>query len=226
MFEHYTEKARRVIFFARYEASQFGSDRIETEHILLGLLREDKELAARFFSRLTTIDALRKEIEGRIVVHKRESIAVELALAPSAKRALDYAIDESKKLNQDYLGTEHLLLGLLREDKSMAGEILYEQGLRLDAIREELRRSPHRAANTRNAVMDKFEQSLHILKEHRVIGEDEIQLETKMLRDVLPFQALLNVLARKGVITADEFKSLSLRSKDGEATDSSKAADE
>ena len=69
MFEKYTEKARRVIFFARYEASQLGSRCIETEHILLGLLREDKALTSRFFPRAdTTIDGIRKEIEGRTSV--------------------------------------------------------------------------------------------------------------------------------------------------------------
>ena len=74
MFERYTEKARRVIFFARYEASQFGAAQIEAEHILLGLIREDKHLTTRFFSRSQgTVESIRKEIEGRTILRERIS---------------------------------------------------------------------------------------------------------------------------------------------------------
>ena len=71
MFERYTEKARRVIFFARYEASQFGSPYIETEHLLLGLLREDKALANRFLRSHAAVESIRKQIEGHTTVAKR-----------------------------------------------------------------------------------------------------------------------------------------------------------
>jgi ATP-dependent Clp protease ATP-binding subunit ClpC len=142
MFERYTEKARRVIFFARYEASQFGAPAIEPEHLLLGLMREDKTLTARFLARAqTSLEAIRKEIEGRAPLREKISTSVELPLAPETKRVLAYAHEESDRLQHRHIGTEHLLLGLLREERSMAAEILYERGLKLHAVREEISRS-------------------------------------------------------------------------------------
>lgn len=141
MFERYTEKARRVIFFARYEASQFGAPAIEPEHLLLGLMREDKTLTARFFPRAqVSIESIRKEIEGRTLLREKISTSVELPLAPETKRVLAYAHEESDRLQHRHIGTEHLLLGLLREERSMAAEILYERGLRLNAVRDEIAR--------------------------------------------------------------------------------------
>ncbi|HKQ04593.1 MAG TPA: Clp protease N-terminal domain-containing protein, partial [Blastocatellia bacterium] len=142
MFERYTEKARRVIFFARYEASQFGAQAIDAEHILLGLLREDKQLTQKFFrSPHSTVESIRKEIEGRTPLRDKVSASVDLPLSVSAKRVLSFAADESERLQHRHIGTEHLLLGILREDKSIAAEILYERGLRLNQIREDLMRA-------------------------------------------------------------------------------------
>jgi len=141
MFERYTEKARRVIFFARYEASQFGSPYIETEHLLLGLLREDKALTNRFLRSHASIESIRKQIEGRTTIREKVSTSVDLPLSQECKRVLAYAAEEAERLSHKHIGTEHLLLGLLREDKSFAAEILHERGLRLSAIREELSRA-------------------------------------------------------------------------------------
>jgi len=143
MFERYTERARRVIFFARYEASQFGSPYIETEHILLGLLREDKMLANRFLRPGTFTDALRKQIEKRITLRKKVSTSVDLPLSDPSKYVLAYAAEESERLGHKHIGTEHLFLGLLREEKSFAVELLHEHGVRLSAVREQLARVPH-----------------------------------------------------------------------------------
>src|SRR4051812_3016394 len=141
MFERCTEKARRVIFFARYEASQFGAPAIEPEHLLLGLMREDKTLTARFLARAqTSLEAIRKEIEGRAPLREKISTSVELPLAPETKRVLAFAHEESDRLQHRHIGTEHLLLGLLREERSMAAEILYDRGLRVNAVREEVSR--------------------------------------------------------------------------------------
>src|SRR6195256_1814224 len=147
MFERYTEKARRVIFFARYEASQFGAPAIEPEHLLLGLMREDKTLTGRFFPRAqVSIESIRKEIEGRTLLREKISTSVELPLAPETKKVLQYAHEESDRLQHRHIGTEHLLVGLLREERSMAAEILYERGLRLNAVRDEIaRQSGHDA---------------------------------------------------------------------------------
>src|SRR5579875_1240456 len=141
MFEKYTEKARRVIFFARYEASQFGSSYIETEHLLLGLLREDKALTNRFLRSHTSIESIRKQIEGRTTIREKVSTSVDLPLSQECKRVLAYAAEEAERLSHKHIGTEHLLMGLLREEKSFAAEILHERGLRLSALREELNRA-------------------------------------------------------------------------------------
>src|SRR3989454_6516506 len=141
MFERYTEKARRVIFFARYEASQFGAPAIEPEHLLLGLMREDKTLTGRFFPRAQiSIESIRKEIEGRTLLREKISTSVELPLAPETKRVLHYAHEESDRLQHRHIGTEHLLHGLLREERAMAAQILFERGLRLAAVRDDIAR--------------------------------------------------------------------------------------
>jgi ATP-dependent Clp protease ATP-binding subunit ClpC len=141
MFERYTEKARRVIFFARYEASQFGSPYIETEHLLLGLLREDKALATRFLRSHAAIESIRKQIEAHTTVREKVSTSADLPLSHECKRVLAYGAEEAERLNHKHIGTEHLLLGLLREEKCFAAEILHERGLRLSQVREEIARS-------------------------------------------------------------------------------------
>ena len=140
MFERYTEKARRVIFFARYEASQFGSPYIETEHLLLGLLREDKALTNRFLRSHASIESIRKQIEAHTTIREKVSTSVDLPLSNECKRVLAFAAEEAERLGHKHIGTEHLLLGLLREEKCFAAEILAERGLKLSQIREELSR--------------------------------------------------------------------------------------
>lgn len=168
MFERYTEKARRVIFFARYEASQFGAHAIEPEHLLLGLMREDKTLTGRFFPRAQlSIESIRKEIEGRTLLREKISTSVELPLAPETKRVLAFAHEESDRLQHRHIGTEHLLLGLLREERSMAAEILYERGLRLNAVRDEIaRQSGHDARSTQK------KDTPHLVEFSRDLTED------------------------------------------------------
>jgi ATP-dependent Clp protease ATP-binding subunit ClpC len=146
MFERYTEKARRVIFFARYEASQFGSPYIETEHLLLGLLREDKALTNRFLRSHTAVEAIRKQIEEHTTVRERTSTSVDLPLGNESKRVLAYAAEEAERLAHKHIGTEHVLLGLMREEKCFAAEMLRERGIRLDMTREEIARATPDAA--------------------------------------------------------------------------------
>jgi uncharacterized protein (TIGR02246 family) len=138
MFERYTEKARRVIFFARYEASQYGSPTIETEHLLLGLLREDHALASRLLKNFGSGEAIRSEIEGRITRGERISTSVEMPLSAECKRILNQAAEEAERLACKHVGTEHLLLGLLREEGCLAAQILKNRGLQLAKLREEI----------------------------------------------------------------------------------------
>jgi uncharacterized damage-inducible protein DinB len=149
MFERYTEKARRVIYFARYEASNYGSPYIETEHLLLGLLREDKMLTNRFLRSQAATESIRKQIDDRTTIREKVSTSVDLPLSNECKRALAYAAEEAQRLSHRHIGTEHLLLGLLREDKCFAAEILQERGLQVPAIREELQRMTHENARRR-----------------------------------------------------------------------------
>lgn len=145
MFERYTERARRVVFFARYEASQFGDREIGDVHLLLGLLREDMGLLYRLLSKPTesgtdkqgTIDGLRRKIEDQIGP-PRPGVAtsVDIPLASSSKRILAYAAEEADRTNQRHIGSEHLLLGILRERGCLAASILNNEGIELAAARE------------------------------------------------------------------------------------------
>jgi len=137
MFERYTERARRVIFFARYEASQFGSETIETEHLLLGLVREDN-----FCEAVAGVkpESIRKEIERRVTVHEKIPTSIDLPLSNECRRILSHAAEEAARMHHGYIGTEHLLLGILREERSLAAEILREKGVTIEAARERLAR--------------------------------------------------------------------------------------
>src|SRR5258705_79745 len=138
MFERYTERARRVLFFARYEASQLGSISIETERLLLALIREGKGLTSRIFARShLSLENIRKEIEGRTVFREKVSTSVEIPFSAETKRVLQFAAEEADRLLHNYIGTEHLLLGILREERSVAASILMEKGRRLTSVRED-----------------------------------------------------------------------------------------
>ena len=141
MFEKYTEKARRVIFFGRYEASQFGGRCIETEHLLLGLLREDKSLTNRFLREPTPVEAIRKQIEACTIAGEKVSTSVDMPLSDESRRVLNHAAEEAERLSHKHIGTEHLLLGLLREGSCFAARILNEHGVHLSAVREDLARA-------------------------------------------------------------------------------------
>ncbi len=144
MFERYTEKARRVIFFARFEASQYGSPFIESEHLLLGLLREDQALARFVFGSPWSIDPIRKEVESHITTGKRILTSVEVPLTGECKRILILAAEEAELLQHRHIGTEHLLLGMLREEKCLAARILLGRGLEIRTIRAKLAQSTPR----------------------------------------------------------------------------------
>ncbi|HEX3144666.1 MAG TPA: ATP-dependent Clp protease ATP-binding subunit [Pyrinomonadaceae bacterium] len=192
MFERYTEKARRVIFFARYEASQFGAPAIEPEHLLLGLMREDKTLTGRFFPRAQiTIEAIRREIESRTLLRERIPTSVELPLAPETKRVLHYSHEESDRLQHRHIGTEHLLLGLLREERSMAAQILFDRGLRLAAVRDEIARQTGADARQRKDIP-------HLLEFSRDLTEDahNDRLDPLIGRDP-EIERLIQILCRR-----------------------------
>lgn len=142
MFERYTEKARRVIFFARYEASQYGSPYIETEHLLLGLLRENKAVAKQFLHSEAGVESIRKQIEAQMTVREKMSTSVALPLSQGCKQVLAFAAEEAERLSHKHIGTAHLLLGLLREQSCNAAVLLVAEGVSLEAVRAQFRSGP------------------------------------------------------------------------------------
>ncbi len=134
VFERYAERAKRAIYFARHEASQLGGDSIEPEHLLLGLLRElPPPLAARL--RLS-IDRIRTEVRGRALLRDSVSTTVGMPLSAESKRVLEHARKEADRLSHQSVGTEHLLLGILREPGSAAAQMLARQNVRASVVRE------------------------------------------------------------------------------------------
>ena len=138
MFEKYNEKARRALFFARYEASKLGSKVIESEHILLGILREGEDVTREIFARFNVKpDDVRKEIEGDRIFVERVSSSQELPLSEESKKILAYASHEAESMMHPYVGTEHLLIGILRVDPCVASRLLTGHGFNLYGVREE-----------------------------------------------------------------------------------------
>src|SRR3990172_7099294 len=147
MFEKYTEKARRVIFMARYEVSEFGASSIEPEHLLLGLLRKDISLVTRFIPANVPVEMIRGQVESRMPKRERIPTSVEIPLSQTSKDVLKYAHEESENLKHRHIGTEHLLLGLLHQKKSrrflrkkesVAEKVMRENGLELAQVRQQI----------------------------------------------------------------------------------------
>ncbi len=139
MFEKFTEKAKRILFLARYEASQQGARVIGTEHLLLGLLKEGEETIRELFTRANvSMDLLQAELDRRFPpARERLSTSVELPFSDEVKKVLQFSEEEAERLMHPHIGTEHLLLGLLRLEDSVAGRLLAERGMRLYAVRED-----------------------------------------------------------------------------------------
>jgi ATP-dependent Clp protease ATP-binding subunit ClpC len=139
MFEKYNEKARRALFFARYEASKLGSRVIESEHILLGVLREGEEAITDLLRRFQIRpEDLRREIEGERIFVERISSTAELPLSEESKKILAYASHEAESMLHAAVGSEHLLLGILRVEASVAARLLSQGGMDIYAVREEV----------------------------------------------------------------------------------------
>jgi ATP-dependent Clp protease ATP-binding subunit ClpC len=139
MFEKYNEKARRALFFARYEASKLGSRVIETEHVLLGILREGEDSVTEIFRRLQVKpEAVRREIEGERVFVERISSTAELPLSEESKKVLAYASHEAESMLHSTVGSEHLLIGILRVEGCLAMRTLTQHGMDLYGVREEV----------------------------------------------------------------------------------------
>lgn len=153
MFERFTEKARRVIFFARYEASQYGSPHIETEHLLLGLVREDQPLLKVLLKEENIDGNVRSEIERHITRRQIISTSVEIPLSNECKKVLNVASDEAQRLGHHHVGTAHLLLGMLGAEGSLPARLLQAKGLNVAAVREKVVTFEGSANETRGGVV-------------------------------------------------------------------------
>ncbi|MFH1745482.1 MAG: ATP-dependent Clp protease ATP-binding subunit [Planctomycetota bacterium] len=139
MFERFTDRARKVMALANQEAQRFNHEYIGTEHILLGLVKEGSGVGANVLKNLgVDLRKVRLEVE-KLVKSGPEMVTMgKLPQTPRAKRVIEYAIEEARNLNHNYVGTEHLLLGLLREQDGVAAQVLMNLGLKLDDVREEV----------------------------------------------------------------------------------------
>ena len=138
MWQRFTERARKVVFYAQEEAQKFGEGYVSTEHLLLGLVRESDSVAARVLERLgVSLSKVRSEVEKQLPKGDLRQNQ-DMTLTPRAKRVIDLAYDEARNLNNNYIGTEHLLLGLIREGDGLAGRVLAKLGIELEKARREV----------------------------------------------------------------------------------------
>ncbi len=138
MWQRFTERSRRVVFFAQEEAGRWGENHVATEHLLLGLVRENDSVAARVLDRIgVSLGRIRSEVERQVTRGERR-LGQDMQLAPKAKRVIDLAYDEARRLNNNYIGSEHLLLGLIREEEGLAGRVLNKLGVDLERTRREV----------------------------------------------------------------------------------------
>ncbi len=138
LFGRFTERAQKVLYLAQDEARRLGHPAVGTEHLLLGLLREGEGIAARALQALgVDLDKVRKEVE-KIVAPGEARMIGEVGLTPRAKKVLELAQEEGRRQGVSYVGTEHILLGLIREGEGVAARILLAQGLSLDKVRRQV----------------------------------------------------------------------------------------
>jgi ATP-dependent Clp protease ATP-binding subunit ClpC len=138
MWQRFTERARKVVFYAQEEAQKFGEGYVSTEHLLLGLVRESDSVAARVLEKLgVSLTRIRAEVEKQLPRGDARP-SQDMTLTPRAKRVIDLAYDEARNLNNNYIGTEHLLLGLIREGDGLAGRVLAKLGVELEKARREV----------------------------------------------------------------------------------------
>ncbi|MDD5654028.1 MAG: ATP-dependent Clp protease ATP-binding subunit [Candidatus Omnitrophica bacterium] len=139
MFNRFTERARKVIILAKEEARRFNHDYIGTEHILLGLIREGEGVAAAVLQKMgLSLENIRLEIEKLVQPGPATQIIGDIPFTPRAKKALELAAEEARSLGHNYIGTEHILLGLIREGEGVASQVLLNSGLDLNGVRNEV----------------------------------------------------------------------------------------
>ncbi len=172
MFERFTERARKVIILAKEEARRFNHDYIGTEHILLGLIREGEGVASSVLQKLgLSLENIRLEIEKLVQPGPATQIIGDIPFTPRSKKALELAAEEARSLGHNYIGTEHLLLGLIREGEGVASQVLMNLGLDLSKVKNEVMEIlgssipgySHPASKTKTPALDAFGRDLTAL---------------------------------------------------------------
>jgi ATP-dependent Clp protease ATP-binding subunit ClpC len=193
VFERFTERARRVIILAREEAGRFRHDFVGTEHILLGLIRDGEGIATAVLQRLgLKLESVKAEVERALAGFPKTLTFGEVPFTPQAKRVLELSIEEARQLGHNYIGTEHLLLGVMKEGQSIAAKILETLGARLDEVRQETlallgdQYYPRPKKRSQTPVLDEFARDLtQLARESKldpVIGrETEIERVIQIL---------------------------------------------
>jgi len=141
MFERFSDRARKVMSLANGEAQRFNHEYIGTEHILLGLVKEGTGVAVNVLKNIlldTDLRKVRLEVEKLVSAGPEMATMGKLPLTPRAKKVIEYAKEEARNFNHNYVGTEHLLLGLIREHDGIAAQVLMDLGLKLEEVREEV----------------------------------------------------------------------------------------
>ncbi|MGK0205477.1 MAG: ATP-dependent Clp protease ATP-binding subunit ClpC, partial [Planctomycetota bacterium] len=139
MFDRFTDRAKKVMSFARQEAMKFNHEYIGTEHILLGLVQEGSGVAANVLKNMSIdLEKIRHEVEKIVKTGPSMVTMGQLPFTPRAKKVLELSLEEASQLSHNYIGTEHLLLGLIRENEGIAAQVLMNLGIKLDEVREEV----------------------------------------------------------------------------------------
>ncbi len=177
MFERYTERARKVIILAQDEAVRLKHNYIGTEHLLLGLLREREGIAAKILESLDiSIEAVRNELENFVDQTEYQG-ATEVAFTPRAKRVLELALDETRRLSHKYVGTEHILLGVIREGDGVGAQILRRLGLDIETVRMRL----NQILNENSQQQDPFAPTSQSKRESKTPILDEFSRDLTQL---------------------------------------------
>ncbi len=192
MQERFTERVRKVISLARQEAVRLYHDHIGTEHLLLGLVKEGEGVAAVVLTNLgINLDDLRRAVENTVTTGSETLVLGEVPLNQEARSALNYAVDEARKMNHTYIGTEHLLLGLLREERGLGCQVLQSLGVEIDLVRNETvkllgGKSTGGKSRSKTPALDYFSRDLTQLAQEEkldpIIGRDrEIERVVQIL---------------------------------------------
>jgi len=197
MQERFTERVRKVISLARQEAVRLHHDYIGTEHLLLGLVKEGEGVAAVVLTNLgVNTDDLRRAVENAVDVGSETLVLGEVPLNQEARSCLNYALDEARKMNHTYIGTEHLLLGLLREERGVACQILQSLGMDIELVRNETTRllggekgSAQQKSRTKTPSLDYFSRDLT-----QLAREDKLD---PIIGRVGEIERIIQILARR-----------------------------